>query len=163
MQYAPAVLHAEEKAHEAAYHLFLKEKGKSTNKRTDILKENLRNNRQVGIVDSINIMNIKDFELTKKFEVAHVIAKEELPHSLFAKLLILEESHGVELGTAYRNCNYAGKIIDYISEKLANDLKVALTNANFYILTIFCLQPFEVLYKFSWNNDFLWAINFTYF
>ena len=55
---------------------------------------------------------------------------------MFPKFLNLEERHGVELGTAYRNRNYAGKIIDYISEKLANDLKVALTNANFYIVLI---------------------------
>ena len=53
---------------------------------------------------------------------------------MFPKFLNLEERHGVELSTAYRNRNYAGKIIDYISEKLANDLKVALTNANFYIV-----------------------------
>ena len=113
--------------HEVAYDLFLKEKGKSANKRIDILKETLRNNRQIGIVDSIN-MNIKDFELTKKkSEVAYFIAKEELPLSLFPKLLNLEKRHGVELGTACRNRKYAGKIIDYISEKLA-DLKVALTN-----------------------------------
>ena len=77
-------------------------------------------------------MNIKDFELTKKkFEVAD-IAKVQLPLRLFPKLLNLEERHGVELGAAYQNRNYAGKIIDYIPEKLANDLKVALTNANFY-------------------------------
>ena len=53
---------------------------------------------------------------------------------MFPKLLNLEERHGAELGTAYQNRNYAGNIIDYISEKLANDLKVALTNATFYIV-----------------------------
>ena len=122
MQLASASLHAEGKADEVAYDLFFIEKGKSANERTDILKEILRDNRQVGIVNSINIMNIKDFELTKKkFKVTYFIAKEELPLSLFPKLLNLEERHGVELGTAYRNRNYAGKIIDYISEKLAND------------------------------------------
>ena len=84
LQHASAVLHAEGKAHEVAYNLYLKEKGKSANERTDILKDTLRDNRQVGIVNSINIMNIKDFELTKKkFEVAYFIAKEELPLSLF--------------------------------------------------------------------------------
>ena len=91
-------MHAEGKAHEAAYDLFLKEKGKTANERTDILKETFRDKRQVGIVDSVNIMNIKDFELTKK--KLEVIAKEELPLSLFPKLLNLEERHGVELGTA---------------------------------------------------------------
>ena len=74
--------------HEVACDLFLKEKGKSANKRMDILKETLRDNRQIGIVDSINIVNIKDFQLTKKkSEVAYFIAKEELPISLFPKLL----------------------------------------------------------------------------
>ena len=133
LQHVSAVLHAEGKAHEVAYDLFLKEKGKSANERTNILKETLRDNRQVGIADSRNTMNVKDFELTKKkFEVTYFVAKEELPLSLFPKLLSLEERHGVELGTTYCHCNYAGKIIDYISEKLANDLKVSLKNANFY-------------------------------
>ena len=134
MQHASAVLHAEGKAHEVAHYLFLKEKGKPANERTDIIKETLRDNRQVRIVDSMNIMNIKDFELTKKkFEVAYFTVKEELPLRLFPKLLNLEERHGVELGTTYRNCNYAGKIIDYILQKLTNDLKVALTNAIFTV------------------------------
>ena len=73
MQHASAVLHAEGKSHEFVYDLFFKEKWKSVNKRTAILKETLRDNRQVGIVNSINIINIKDFELTKKkFEVAYL-------------------------------------------------------------------------------------------
>ena len=134
--------------HEVAYDLFLKEKGKSANKRMDILKETLRDNRQIGIVDSINIVNIKDFQLTKKkSEVAYFIAKEELPISLFPKLLNLEKRHGVELGTAYRNRKYAGKIIDYISEKLA-DLKVALTNALIFKMSDRCFchrKVFELL------------------
>ena len=72
-------------------------------------------------------MNIKDFELTKKkFEVVYFIAKEELPLSFFPKLLNLEQRHGVGLGTAYQNRSYPGKIINCISEKFANDLKVAL-------------------------------------
>ena len=82
----------------------LVERTERTDERTDILKETLRDNRQVGIVDAINIMNIKDVELTK----------EELTLSFFPKLLNLEKRYGVELGTAYQNHNYAGKIIDYI-------------------------------------------------
>ena len=102
LQHASAVLHAEGKAHEVAYDLFLKEKGKSANERTNILKETVRDNRQVRIVDSRNTINVKDFELTKKkFEVTYFVAKEELPLSLFPKLQSLEERHGVELGTAY--------------------------------------------------------------
>ena len=73
MQDASAVLHAEGKAHEVAYDLLLKEKGKAANERTDILKETFRDKRQVGIADSVNIMNIKDFELTKKKLKLHIL------------------------------------------------------------------------------------------
>ena len=51
-------------------------------------------------------------------------------HLVFSQSL--EERHGVEIGTAYQNYNYDEQIIDYVSEKLPNDLKVAFTSANFY-------------------------------
>ena len=81
--------------------------------RTNLLKDTLRDD----CLDSLRS--------------ACFIVKEELPLPLFSKLLSLEERHSVEIGTTYQNCNYGGQLIDYISEKLANDFKVELTNANF--------------------------------
>nr|XP_047129394.1 E3 SUMO-protein ligase KIAA1586-like [Hydra vulgaris] len=46
-------------------------------------------------------MTTKDLNLTrKKFEVAYFISKEELPLSVYPKILCLEENHGVELDQA---------------------------------------------------------------
>ena len=78
-------------------------------------------------------MNKQDLERTKKkFEVAYFIAKEELPIVKYGPLLDLEERHGVDVGTAYRNENTGGVFMDYISESLADELKEKLDHSNFY-------------------------------
>ena len=133
LQHAAAVEHAEGNSHGVAYDLYLKNKGLSARERTEKLKETVLVGGQEGIVHGIDVMNLKDFELTKKkFETAYFVAKEELPLSTFSKLLCLEERHGVEMGTAYRNRNYGGKMMDYVSESLSNELKQELSNAHFY-------------------------------
>ena len=97
------------KAHDMAYVLsFKKVKAMSASEPTHLLKDTLRDD----CLDSLRS--------------ACFIPKKELPLKLFSKLLSLEEKHSVETGTIYQNSNYGGHIIEYISGKLANILKLNL-------------------------------------
>lgn len=78
-------------------------------------------------------MQASDHAKTKtKFEVAYFIAKEELPLSKYPQLLKLEEKHGVDIGTAYRNDMSCNVFITHIAEVLASDLREKLSNVNFF-------------------------------
>ena len=72
---------------------------------------------QQPIVNSINIINKKDFRKTKnKFESAYFLAKNEAPLSLFLKLVSHEERHGVIVGTASKQ-NFGDFVFGIYSRK----------------------------------------------
>ena len=78
------------------------ELGLSARERTEKEHLLLESSGQQAIVDGINVMNDKDFELTKKkFESMYFLAKNEAPLSLFPKLVSHEERHDIVFGTAY--------------------------------------------------------------
>ena len=98
-----AISHAEGEPHKKAMELFLKRRGVSLAERDACI--NLEENQQT-ILTGISKMNKKDYERTKKkFDVAYFIAEEEMPMVKFESILSLEERHGVDIGTAYRNRN----------------------------------------------------------
>ena len=44
-----------------------------------------------------------ELKLTKKFEIAYLLCKENLAFTKMAPLCALEERHGVDLGSGYKN------------------------------------------------------------
>ena len=129
-----AISHAEGEPHKKAMELFLKRCGLSLAERDACI--NLEENQQT-ILTGISKMNKKDYERTKKkFDVVYFIAKEEMPMVKFESILSLEERHGVDIGTAYRNRNSGSIFVDSINDSLVEELKTKLENAQFYsILT----------------------------
>ncbi|XP_065671716.1 zinc finger protein 862-like [Hydra vulgaris] len=73
------------------------------------------------------------YELAMK---TYFIAKEELPLSVYPKILRLEENHGVEFGQAYRNKITCGTFIDYIGLSLSNILRNKLKTRNYFSILI---------------------------
>ena len=101
-QHSAALEHAESTSHNKAYDLYMKDLGLSVRERTERDQLLLSSSGQQAIVERINIMNDKGFELTKKkFESMYFLAKNEAPLSLFPKLLSHKERHGVVFGPAY--------------------------------------------------------------
>lgn len=125
--------HARGEPHERALDLHLKEeKGQSATERAKVLGS-LNTSGQQLITSGIANMQASDHAKTKtKFEVAYSIAKEELPLSKYPQLLKLEEKHGVDIGTAYRNDMSCNVFISHIAEVLASDLREKLSNVNFF-------------------------------
>ena len=129
-----AISHAEGEPHKKAMELFLKRRGLSLAERDACIT--LEENQQT-ILTGISKMNKKDYERTKKkFDVAYFIAKEEMPIVKFESILSLEERHGVDIGTAYRNRNSGVIFVDSINGSLVEELRTKLGKAQFYsILT----------------------------
>lgn len=128
--------HATGEAHKRAMELFRREQGLGVSERTE-LSQHLRGQGQASFLSSVSSMTERDKLLTKKkFEVAYFVAKEELPMKKYPKLLALEEMHGVELGTAYRNENNGATFVDFIGEAISKEHSDDVNKSNFYSVLI---------------------------
>ena len=95
-----AMDHAKGSLHKSAIELYWKNSSISEEEKA----EKLRDNQQHSIVPGIASMQAADHEKTKKmFDLAYLIAKEELPMTKYAAIIDLEKKHGVDLGITYCN------------------------------------------------------------
>ena len=107
--------------HKAAMNLRLKDKGKSSQERANMMDDDAQQKRVTSTI---------------AIEVAYFIAKEKLPLSKYPQLLKLHEKNGVEIGIAYRNDINCGTFIDCMGEELGIKLRQKLATANFYNVLI---------------------------
>ena len=133
LEHSARLEHAGSISCEKAFNLHLKGLGLIIWERREKEQLLLSSIGQQPIVNSINVMNKKDFRKTKnKFESAYFLAKNEAPLSLFLKLVSHEERHGVIVGTAYRNRTLGTLFLEYITKNLKEGLKEKLNMRNFY-------------------------------
>lgn len=125
--------HARGEPHKRAMDLHLKrERGMSVVERAEALTATMSPGQQL-ITAGIANMQSADLAKTKlKFEVAYFIAKEELSLTKYPELLKLEEKHGVEIGSSYRNRISCTNFIYHIGQELAEKLEEKLRNVNFF-------------------------------
>ena len=76
-------------------------------------------------------MQAADLQKAKKFDIAYLIAKEELPMTKYAAIIDLKKKHGVDLGTTHCNEMQAATFITNIGEEFGSQLKQKLSNENF--------------------------------
>ena len=62
-------------------------------------------------------------KMVKLFDIAYNLAKNELPFTLFPKLIKMERRHGVELGNAYHNPIQAHTFTGFIADDLRSHSK----------------------------------------
>ena len=62
----------------------------------------------------------------RKFDIAYLIAKENMSFAKMAPLCHLEERHGVDLGHGYKNELACATFIDYIAQEQRQGLAVGL-------------------------------------
>ena len=75
-------------------------------------------------------------KLRVKFNIAYVIATENLPYTKDPKICELETQHGVRVGTSYVNQNAGKEFIRYIVESRRQEVKQTLANAKFFSLLL---------------------------
>ena len=120
--------HAKGGPHKSAMELYWKNSSISEEEKA----EKLRDNQQQSIVPGIASLQAADLQKTKKkFDIAYLIAKEELPMTKYAAIIDLEKKHAVDLGTTYCNEMQAATFITNIGEEFGSQLKQKLFNVNF--------------------------------
>lgn len=107
----------------------------------------------------------------RKFDIAHTIAKENIAFSKMAALCELQERHGVDLGSGYKNEKTCATFMDYISLEQRRMLVDSLGRARFFslqldgsadsgnvedevFLVVFC-DPYSTDGKVHVRNNFL--------
>ena len=55
-------------------------------------------------------------KLNRKFEIAYFLCKENLSFTKMAPLCAMEEKHGVDLGSGYKNDKACSTFVEYITE-----------------------------------------------
>lgn len=125
--------HAKGEPHRRALDLSLYEMGKTGQERSKILLSHSGDLQQQQITVGISKMMADDFEELKiKFDVAYLIAKEELPMSKYSSLLDMEERHGVKIGNAYRSAMSCSDFISAIGNEMTQQLIETLNGAKFF-------------------------------
>ena len=72
----------------------------------------------------------------RKFDIAYMIAKENMAYSKMAALCELQERHGVDLGSGYKNEKACATFVDYISLEQRRILVNSLDRARFFSLQL---------------------------
>ena len=71
-------------------------------------------------------------QMKKKFEISFLPAKEHIPFTKYSAIHDLEERHGVDLGSTYKNRDSAPNFIHFIAESQRQCLYATLGSTNFY-------------------------------
>ena len=72
--------------------------------------------------------------MKRKFDIAYFIAKEGLPFTKMAPLCHLEERHGVNLGTGYKNNQACTQFVEFIAKVEQQNFVEVLSKAHFFSL-----------------------------
>ena len=76
--------------------------------------------------------NASQQTVERKFNIAFLIAKENMARTKMKAICELEERHGVDLGTAYKNNQACATFVEYIAKEQQQVLARALSEAKFY-------------------------------
>ena len=71
-------------------------------------------------------------KLVKKFEIAYLICEEGMAFLKMSPLCQLEEKHGVDLGSGYKNNQACAVFIEYIAQAMKETLMNILAKAKFF-------------------------------
>ena len=72
----------------------------------------------------------------RKFDIAYLIAKEHLAFAKMAPICELQERHGVNLGTGYKNEKACATFVDFISLEQQHAIVNSLATAKFFSLQL---------------------------
>ena len=89
------------------------------------------------IAAALNKMDTATIGATKlKFDIAYAIAKENMAFSKMPVICELQERHGVDLGSGYKNEKACATFVDYISLEQRQMLVKSLDKAKFFSLQL---------------------------
>ncbi|KAI4813074.1 hypothetical protein KUCAC02_024426 [Chaenocephalus aceratus] len=75
--------------------------------------------------------NVRE-KMTKLFNIAYFVAKEEGPFTMFPSLVDLHHKNGLDLGGTYKNDNACRTFVQAICQSMKDDLVEKLKNTHFF-------------------------------
>lgn len=75
--------------------------------------------------------NVRE-KMTKLFNIAYFVAKEEAPFTMFPSLVDLHHKHGLYLGDTYKKDNACRTFVQAIGQSMKDDLVEKLKNTHFF-------------------------------
>ncbi|KAI4830176.1 hypothetical protein KUCAC02_001826 [Chaenocephalus aceratus] len=75
--------------------------------------------------------NVRE-KMTKLFNIAYFVAKEEAPFTMFPSLVDLHHKNGLDLGDTYKNDNACRTFVQAIGQSMKDDLVEKLKNTHFF-------------------------------
>ena len=112
--------HAASDMHQRAMTLLKKSQGSAVVEYTPITK-------MLSTLD-----NDAERKLKWKFEIAYFLCKQNLPFTKMAPLCALEEKHGVDLGSGYKNDKACTTFVEYIAKQQRELLSSTLAKSKFF-------------------------------
>ena len=91
-------------------------------------------------------------KLRRWFDIAYFLAKYNFAFKKLVPMCLLEERHGVELGTDYRNEKAAATFVAYIAQLYQEDLASTLGKRNFLAFKLMGALILEISKRMlSWH------------
>ena len=118
--------HARSEQHKSAMALFCKDQAKSKHEPITTYSPIARS------VLSMTINPAVREQIKRKFDISFILAKEHIPFLKYPAIHDLEERHGVDLGTTYKNRVSARNFVHYIAESQRQHLYTTLGSNHFY-------------------------------
>lgn len=73
-----------------------------------------------------------ELKMKRKFEIAYMLCKEHMAFTKMSPLCELEEKHGVDLGSGYKNKSACVTFVEFIALELRQQLLSRMGKANFF-------------------------------
>ena len=84
------------------------------------------------VAKALHTMDASAEQVKRKFDIAFVIAKENMAYTKMKPICELEECHGINLGQSYKNNQACATFIEYIALERRNFLVEALRHSKFF-------------------------------
>jgi len=81
-----------------------------------------------------NLSEVAKLRIKKKFDIAYMIAKENLAFTKMGSICELEERHGTNLGSGYKNDHSCAMFIEFIAREQAESLVSTIGKCHFFSL-----------------------------
>ena len=114
--------HAKSDMHQRAMVLFKKSQSSDVTEYAPIAKA-------LSTLDASSEQRLK-----RKFEIAYMLCKQNLPFTKMAPICELEERHGVDLGSGYKNDQACATFVGYIAQEQRELLASALGKVRFFTI-----------------------------
>ena len=96
------------------------------------IRPRVSTNQLLATVPSLKVTNGSSCEGTCQFNISMILAKVYIPFLKYPAIHESEERHKANLGTTYKNKDFARNFVHYIAESQRQQFHISLASCHFY-------------------------------